>query len=198
MDSCTSKKFPFQNNNSSHRGTNCRHIISCFQRPNPSGSWQQANETWNHRCSWLGGQGGFGGLNKAGAFVPYLHTGKFTRKGFGRCCLSCLLYYISIHLSPSAHKQLRRHLHRGAIPEAPCTIKSVKSLIYSYCVSNCFITYTVNHRIIWCDHVKSTWKYRSHSPYKSFRWHLGAAPQWTSPEPFLWIPLYKLRDQLNQ
>ena len=43
------------------------------------------------------------------------------------------------------------YTHRGAIQEAPCTIKRVKSLMYSYRASNCFITYTVNHGIIWCD-----------------------------------------------
>ena len=55
-----------------------------------------------------------------------------------------------------AQGRIMVYSHRGAIQEAPCTIKSVKSLIYSYRASNCFITYTVNHGILWFDHVKST------------------------------------------
>ena len=43
--------------------------------------------------------------------------------------------------------------HRGAIQEAPCTIKSIKFLIHSL---------TLN----------LLEKYRGHSPYKNFRWRL--------------------------
>ena len=59
--------------------------------------------------------------------------------------------------------------HNGAIKEAPCTIKSVKSLIHSNHASNCFITYTVNHGILWFDHVKSTWKISGTFPFYKFQ-----------------------------
>ena len=61
-----------------------------------------------------------------------------------------------IHKKKNENSKLKGEFHRGAIQEASCTIKSAKSLISGYRVSNCFITYTVNHHgIIWCDNVKS-------------------------------------------
>ena len=35
--------------------------------------------------------------------------------------------------------------------------KRVKSLIYSWCASDCSITCTMNHGIMWCDNVKYTY-----------------------------------------
>jgi len=35
-------------------------------------------------------------------------------------------------------------------------MSSEVSFTYSACALDCFIMYTVNHGILWCDHVKST------------------------------------------
>ena len=65
---------------------------------------------------------------------------------------------------------------RGAIQEAPCTFKSVKSLIHSYCASNCFIKCTLwTTEFCGLAMLNILEKYWGHSPYNNFRW---VAPLW--------------------
>ena len=57
----------------------------------------------------------------------YYLQGNNSRKGFGRCRLSCLLHYINYLPIPSAHKQLIRHLP-NPFREIPCRTTTVSTL----------------------------------------------------------------------
>ena len=46
-----------------------------------------------------------------------------SRKGFGKCRLSCLLHYIHYLSIPFANKQLRRHLP-NPLRELPCRLET--------------------------------------------------------------------------